>query len=51
MFLYFAKEISKSKKINNIIVSSDCNKIKKITLNNNFKFVKDQKNLRKNFKM
>ena len=45
MFLYVAKEISKSKKINDIIISSDCNKIKKITLHNNFKFVKRPKKL------
>ena len=45
MFLYLAREISKSKKIDDIIVSSDCNKIKKITLNNDFKFVKRPKRL------
>ena len=43
MFLYVANEISKSKKINEIIVSSDCKNIKKITLANNFKFVKRPK--------
>ena len=31
MFLFVAKEISKSKKIDKIIISSDCNKIKEIT--------------------
>ena len=31
MFLYVAKEISKSKKIDKIIISSDCDKIKEIT--------------------
>ncbi len=45
MFLYVAKEISKSKKVNDIIVSSDCSKIKKITLTNNFKFVTRPKKL------
>ena len=45
MFLYTAKEINKSKKINEIIISSDCNKIKNITLANNFTFVKRPKNL------
>jgi CMP-N-acetylneuraminic acid synthetase len=45
MFLYVAKEASKLKKINEIIVSSDCENIKKITLANNFKFVKRPKKL------
>ena len=45
MFLYVAKEISKSKKIDEIIISSDCNKIKSISINNNFKFVKRPKKL------
>ena len=45
MFLFVAKEISKSKKIDKIIISSDCNKIKKITKRNNFIFVKRPKKL------
>ena len=45
MFLYVAKQINRSRKINEIIISSDCNKIKKITLANNFTFVKRPKNL------
>ncbi len=45
MFLYVAKQINRSRKINEIIISSDCNKIKKITVDNNFTFVKRPKNL------
>ena len=45
MFLYVAKEISKSKKIDEIIISSDCNKIKSISLTNTFKFVTRPKKL------
>ena len=45
MFLYVAKEINKSKKIDEIIISSDCKNIKKISLVNNFKFVKRPKKL------
>lgn len=45
MFLYVAKQINRSRKINEIIISSDCNKIKKITVANNFTFVKRPKNL------
>ena len=45
MFLYVAKQINKSRKINEIIISSDCDKIKKITLASNFTFVKRPKNL------
>ena len=45
MFLYVAKEIAKSKKIDDIIISSDCEKIKKISLNNSFKFIKRPKKL------
>ena len=44
MFLFVAKEISKSKKIDKIIISSDCNKIKKAK-KNNFIFVKRPKKL------
>tara|TARA_B100000989_G_scaffold21727_1_gene14261 strand:+ start:29781 stop:30365 length:585 start_codon:yes stop_codon:yes gene_type:complete len=43
MFLYVAREISKSKRINEIIISSDCKKIEKITVDNNFTFVKRPK--------
>lgn len=45
MFLYVAKEIAKLKTINEIIISSDCKNIKKISLANNFKFVKRPKKL------
>lgn len=45
MFLYVANEIRKSKKIDEIIISSDCNKIKKIALANKFKFIKRPKEL------
>jgi CMP-N-acetylneuraminic acid synthetase len=45
MFLYVANEISKSKYIDEIIISSDCNKIKKITLQNDYVFVKRPRKL------
>lgn len=45
MFLYVANEVRKSKKIDEIIISSDCNKIKKVALANKFKFVKRPKEL------
>jgi CMP-N-acetylneuraminic acid synthetase len=45
MFLYVASEIKKSKKIEEIIISSDCHKIKKISLENNFKFIQRPKKL------
>ena len=45
MFLYLADEINKSKKIDEIIISSDCNKIKRISILNNFKFIKRPKKL------
>lgn len=45
MFLYVANEISKSKYIDEIIISSDCNKIKKITLQNDHIFVKRPRKL------
>ena len=45
MFLHVANEISKSKYIDEIIVSSDCNKIRDITLKNNYSFVKRPKKL------
>lgn len=47
MFLYVAKEISKSKRVDEIIISSDCKKIKKISLINNFKFIMRPKSLSK----
>ena len=45
MFLYLADEIKKSKKIDEIIISSDCKKIKEISLSNNYKFVQRPKKL------
>ena len=45
MFLYVALEIRKSKKIDEIIISSDCKNIEKISLSNNFKFIKRPKKL------
>ena len=45
MFLHVAKEINKSNHIDDIIISSDCKNIEKITLTNNFKFVKRPKKL------
>ena len=45
MFLYVANEISKSKHIDEIIISSDCSKIKEMTLKNNYIFVKRPKKL------
>ncbi len=45
MFLYVADEIKKSKKIDEIIISSDCKKIEKIALDNNLKFIKRPKKL------
>ena len=45
MFLYLADEINKSKKIDEIIISSDCDKIKRISISNNFKFIKRPKKL------
>ena len=45
MFLYVAKEISKSKEIDEIIISSDCKKIKKMTIQNNYIFVKRPRKL------
>ena len=45
MFLYVAKEIKKSKKIDEIIISSDCKKIEKLSLANSFKFIKRPKRL------
>lgn len=45
MFLYVAKEIKKSKRVDEIIVSSDCKKIKKITLDNKFIFVQRPRRL------
>lgn len=45
MFLYVAREIRRSKKIDEIIISSDCKNIKEITRLNNFKFVERPKKL------
>ena len=45
MFLYVAEEIRKSKKIHEIIISSDCNRIRKISLDHNFKFINRPKKL------
>ncbi len=45
MFLYVANEIKKSKKIDEIIISSDCKKIKKISLDNKLQFVMRPKKL------
>ncbi len=45
MFLYVADEIKKSKKIDEIIISSDCKKIEKIALDNKLKFIKRPKKL------
>lgn len=45
MFLHVANEVKKSKKIDDIIISSDCEKIKEITLENKFIFVKRPKKL------
>lgn len=45
MFLHVAKEIRKSKRIDEIIISSDCSDIKKITISNNFLFVQRPKKL------
>ncbi len=45
MFLYIALEIRKSKKIDEIIISSDCKKIKKLSLDNDFKFINRPKEL------
>ena len=45
MFLYVANEISKSKHLDEIIISSDCSKIKEMTLKNNYIFVKRPKKL------
>ena len=45
MFLYVAKEISKSSQIDDIIISSDCKNIEAISLSNNFKFIKRPKKL------
>lgn len=45
MFLYVALEIRKSKKIDEVIISSDCKKIKKLSLDNDFKFIDRPKKL------
>lgn len=45
MFLYVAREIRRSKKIDEIIISSDCKNIKKISRLNNLKFVERPKKL------
>ena len=45
MFLFVANEIKKSKNIKDIIVSSDSNYIKKLTIENGFNFIKRPKRL------
>ena len=45
MFLFVANEIKKSKRIKDIIVSSDSNYIKKLTIENGFNFIKRPKRL------